>query len=191
MVNRVNAASGLVIFVVVSCLPTVATFCPAGPWPQRASVVPLAISKPRWRCSAKGEQEMPDFSSPKRSVLLVTGVLGPDVDKLKRILMESGAPEVAIEEAQYGSKLVASLGVEKLQRLAPKIADAVRPSGRIGISGIANADCPKVQQAFASFFEDVKQIDEGDGYARVTAWRKDPWMVIANMCILLSPSILV
>jgi len=109
-------------------------------------------------------------------VLLVTGVLGNDVTKLNKLLVGSGAPGVSVEDADYGQKVVASLAVEQLLGLSPRIADFVRPSGRIGISGIDSADVDKFVSAFSSNFEDMR-IEEDEGRTRLTAWRKDPWMV--------------
>lgn len=171
--------TALAVVALSSCLPIAATFCPSVMSPARpaAAAISEARKSCKWQC-AMGEDTGSFSGSPRPSLLFVTGVLGPDINKLKRLLVDSGAFGVGIEEADYGSKLVASLNVEKLQSLAPTIAELVRPSGRIGISGIADSDVDKIDLAFSSYFEDMKRMDDGQGNARVTAWRKDPWMVM-------------
>jgi ribosomal protein L11 methylase PrmA len=47
---------------------------------------------------------------------------------------------VAVEDASYGSKIVASIDIEPLMRLAPQIAELVKPSGRMGVSGVVGAE---------------------------------------------------
>ena len=105
-------------------------------------------------------------------VVVLTSVLGADVAKCTRLLAASGARDVVVEDAGgYGSKVIASLEVEPLTRLAPEVAALVKPSGRMGVSGLAAAEAETLAAAFSPFFEDIKQIDD-EGSVRVTGWRK-------------------
>ena len=55
-----------------------------------------------------------------------------------------------------------------LMGLASTLADMVRPGGQIGLSGILEAQAPKVVESYSEFFEDVQVAGSEGGWVLIT-----------------------